>query len=1007
MIAVLGSDAAVQPIAGDPSEYSQRAWTTDDGLPSNKIQALCQTRDGYIWIGTRAGLVRFDGLSFTVFNHINTPEMTSDDCRALAEDTEGALWIGTGRELLRFHQGLYSRYGKEHGIGIADGDRVSLLYVGKQSGTVWTQNRCFQNGSFRDFVTADGLPYGGTIRALAEDTEGSLWIGRDESVYWTDRNTGKFVRDSFFSQNLAMTIYSLNFTGTDEKGWGLIHDVGSPRARLYRFDHRAWAPATDWLPFDLQGDPANLFLKLDRVGHLWFPALGGNMHRFQNDQLFTYPRTLGRSNDPILCLLEDREGNLWLGTDASGLHRWRPRGIRALTTRDGLPDDQVWTVFQPLDDSVWVGTQKGAVQMKDGQFRCFTKTNGLSKDDVKAFAENDSGLWIGTGAGLNLYRDGAVQEQPVLPPHPHNKIRALAAATNGVLWIGTVTGLHEVGSGQLQTWRKGTSLTNYDVRALLENPQDGLWIGTHGGGLQRFQDGRFEYFTPTNGFSSDSVWTLYRDNLGVLWIGAERGLTRLQNGKLFTYGARNGLFDASVNQILEDDFGNLWLGSDHGVHRVSKEELTAVANGQKQVARCISYDESDGLPVLETSGQVSQPAACKTRDGRLWFSTPKGVVIIEPRNLRDADAAPLMVVEELRAINETIYSNRPIQSDVGGTISASPVSNPVIRHFTSAISLRPGSGRTVEFHYTANTFASADRARFRYRLEGYEEEWHDAATRRIAYYTNLRPGKYQFHVLAANHHGIWNEAGAVLPFSLAPFYWQTWWFRIGCGTLVAALLGLLVAWRYRELRRVNELERQNALEQQKRMISRDLHDEIGASLTQIARIAAMPRTAEASDENARISEITSETIGKLSELVWCTNPHFDNMPDLIAYLREYAARYIQDAGLRAEFEFPEKVQSRFVSSVVRRQLLLVLKEALNNVAKHAGAKTVQVRLVLDDSSLALSIADDGQGMKDGNGPRFGNGLANMRERVEELRGDFKFDSTPGRGTRLEVSVPLT
>jgi signal transduction histidine kinase len=340
-----------------------------------------------------------------------------------------------------------------------------------------------------------------------------------------------------------------------------------------------------------------------------------------------------------------------------------------------------------------------------------------------------------------------------------------------------------------------------------------------------------------------------------------------------------------------------------------------------------------------------------------------------------------------------------------------PETSPGLKSQGLTLELPPGGARVLEFHYTANTFVAPEKARFKYRLIGLDDNWIDAGTRRQAYFTSLRPGSYRFELLACNHQGIWQEQSAAVAFYVAAFYYQTWWFYVLCSAGAVVLVAFLVRRRARESRRIYELERVNALNEQRRRIARDIHDELGSSLTHIMRLSGQARTtpersAAPDPHTERIASIAGEAVDNIGEIVWANNPEYDTLEDLVAYLREHAASYFTDTDTKVKFDFPETVPDRPVTGLFRRHVVMVLKEALQNVTKHAGAQSVRLRLAAENETLELDIADDGRGLPKGGTRRFGNGLTNMRQRVEELKGTFRVDSEPGKGTEIRVVIPL-
>lgn len=409
-----------------------------------------------------------------------------------------------------------------------------------------------------------------------------------------------------------------------------------------------------------------------------------------------------------------------------------------------LPDDNIWTICEAHDGSVWIGADGGVSRLKDGRVASFTPSEGLSRKEVRAVAEAREGtVWAGTLNGLDSIRDGTITQHRLPGEWCETKIRALLAARDGALWVGTVRGLTRLRNGQRTKYTVADGLGAEEVRALLEDRAGDLWIGTLGGGLSRFHDGKFTTLTTTNGLTSNNVWALHEDADGAFWIGTENGLNRLKDGRLAAFTTREGLPANGVNCILEDDSGRLWISHDHGIYSVRKQQLDDVAASKATSVRAVRYDESDGLPTTETNGQKSNPAGCKTRDGRLWFPTTKGVAVIDPMKAILDEVPPLTVVEQIRANGQVIFANGPeAESKV-----PSPKSQVAARWRSSSqpsisgYQLPPGSARVLEFRYTANTFVAPEKARFKHRLLGLDAHWIDAGPRREAYFADLHPGE--------------------------------------------------------------------------------------------------------------------------------------------------------------------------------------------------------------------------------------------------------------------------
>ncbi|MBI4663152.1 MAG: hypothetical protein HY735_30460 [Verrucomicrobia bacterium] len=564
-------------------------------------------------------------------------------------------------------------------------------------------------------------------------------------------------------------------------------------------------------------------------------------------------------------------------------------------------------------------------------------------------------------------------------------------------------------------------LASYDVRAILQDRTGTCWVGTFGG-LNVWSNQQFTSITTRQGLSDDRVQTLYEDSESTLWIGTQKGLNRLRKGVVRALTSQDGLFHDVVNQILEDDSGNFWMSCPAGIYQVNRQHLNDVADGRTNRIRCVAYGESDGMVSSETAGG-SQPAGCKARDGRLWFPTAKGVVVFDPQSLPENRIPPPVVIEQVIVDDEVVHgdrSSRPKEAPIS-QLAPHEVSAPSPR----LLRLGPGRARYVEFRYTANSFTAPENVRFKYRLEGHDQDWRDAGAERSARYNNLRPGNYTFRVKASNNHGYWNEVGDSFAFSLAPHFYQTAWFSIACALAVIGVGFGIHPVRVGVIREFERLRQQHALELERARIAQDMHDELGANLTNIALLGEvvkqnLSRTELIQTEAEKISNIAGGLVDNLSELVWAANPKHDTLPELVSYLREKIGSFFEGDAIRCRMDFPANPPDLPVAGNVRRNLYLAVKEALHNVLKHSRATEVCVRLrcVSDDTSrethspskpttLEIQITDNGRGF-DANGNNNGlhHGLENMKRRLADLNGTFNLQSGPGQGTNICMRITL-
>lgn len=982
------------------AEFEQRTWMPEHGLPDQRVKAIVQTRDGYIWVGTQNGLARFDGRRFSVFNDNNTPGFTSDDCVALAEGTDGALWIATRNGLFRKAGNHFAQVRQQGGSS-----DMAKLSASRDAGMYAIAGPELQRLSAG--ASAGGrirLPEFKTVNAMLEDSAGALWVGTALGLlrHETGRDAAEPVVTGPGSQSLPTTALAET---PDGSVWVVLKETAP---EPWHYGHRAWlgcvkkgrwtrGPTSPHDPVDFESPNRGEFIVPDGQGGLWLSGTRNGIHRFRRGRFEVLPVVTKLAEDYPLCAAVDREGNLWIGMGNSGLQCWSRRKAEWHETGPREEARNTWTVMQARDGTVWVGTD-GGVHCFQAEPAILLTNSPAPLRNVRALAQDADGVvWVGTMRDLHFCKDGQWSRFMLPGEWFETKIRTLLPAKEGGVWIGSVRGLSRLHGTTLEKYTQASGLPTDEVRALAERAAGGLWVGTFGGGLANFNNGRFETLTMTNGLSNNNVWALHEDADGALWIGTEHGLNRLKDGRVRAFTTEEGLPDNLVNAIAEDDWGRLWISHDRGIYWVRKAEFEEVAAGRRRAVRAVA--QNDIGENVETNGQKSNPAVCKTRDGRLWFPTTKGALVMDPAKASFDQVTPITVIEQVVANGVEIFSNLPGDS----------VRTPI--PLTNGLRLRPGGGRVVQVYFTANTFNAPETTQFRYRLRGLSDRWVDLGTRREVHFAGLKPGEYQFEIVARNHHGVWQETGTVLPLQLTPFYYQTWWFYAGSAVVLGGLITLGVRWRIRELRQIHELQRMNALAEQRRQIARDVHDDLGASLTHILQLSRAENRgllpeADRESPRRRIATIAEEAVNNMAEIVWANNPEFDTLEDLAAYLREYAATYLASTSLKWRLDFPANVPARAVNGLLRRHVLLILKEALQNVVKHAEAGQVEVLMAIDERTLSLRIADDGRGLPVDGRRRFGNGLANMRFRVEELSGSFKTQSSPGGGTEIVIHVPL-
>jgi signal transduction histidine kinase len=665
-----------------------------------------------------------------------------------------------------------------------------------------------------------------------------------------------------------------------------------------------------------------------------------------------------------------------------------------------LSDLVAQSVSAETNGDIWVGYHGNRVEHWSGsKSNIFALVNPDQSDLMYAnsmFVDKAGQVFAGIFfkfAGPRLFRFETNQFVPMEPGIAAN-ISAIHQDRTGRLWVGTDAGLMLLSGQETKTFSIAQGLPATDVRAIADDPEGNIWIGTSGG-LACLRDGKITAFHKSDGLPSEDVSALLADSDGVLWVGTRgSGLARFAKNHWTYYTTHEGLGGDSIGYLIEDNKTNLWLGSNSGLMRVSRKSLNDFANGAAQSIKCRVYVEEDGLPTRECT-EGSQPAACETADGRLWFPTTRGLVYVNPSALKQNPLEPPVVIESV-----LVDSVRQGTNVFGGS--------------PSEIVVPPGK-HNLEIHYASLNLGGADRARFRYQLnEQQNAEWtDDASGTRAAVYAKLPPGTYQFQVIACNEDGVWNSHPASLTVIVQPSLWQKGWFRalLAVGVL-GWIAGLVYYFSTQKLQRqVALLRQQEALELERSRIARDLHDQLGANLTQVALLAEMAESdknlpEEVEDHAKQITQTARETTKALDEIVWAVNPSNDTLEGLVNYSGKYAQEYFALAGLRYRVDIPSQLPDVTLPPEVRHNVFLAFKESVNNVVKHAQATEVNVRLRLDATHFSLEIEDNGKGPAGAEQKTGRNGLRNMRKRMEDVGGSFTLGPAPDKGTLVRLTAPI-
>jgi len=966
-----------------------RTWQTDEGLPDNNVTGLAQSADGYLWVATLGGLIRFDGVSLEEFSTVHIPRVITRNVRKMYLDRRGLFWLGMDRgALIRVSHSAARVFDAQDGIGegritdMAEDGEGGFWFVGGNS-----VYRILGNKVNR-FGAESGLPSGGHM-GLVTDGRGQLWFSCGPKI-------GMF-RDGRWQILLPLDSDPVCLAAARSGGMWICTET-----QVLKFAEGGEPQKLARLP---EATTVSVMLE-DHSGTLWVGTGTHGLLRLQGNSL----ERVAVSHPEISALMEDREGNLWIGTMGGGLNQLRSRAFELSTTKAGLPFESVRSVCQDTNGWIWAVLKNGSLaRSHNGEWNPVTSDEGWSGGSANCVVSDQrGGIWIGCeDRGLEHWSGGKTLAWGRPEGLGSQNVRSLLQAANGDLWIATDSPnqLWRFRNDQLQKLVMPKSVRT--IRALTEGVDGNIWAGSSDGQVLRVHGNDVVNEAGAQQGPPYSVRCLHTTADGSLWIGyAGWGIGRWQDGKYARISMAQGLFDDYVSQMLSDRHGNLWLIGNHGLFKVRLEDLAGVAEGRREHLHSIAYGRGEGLPSLQPVCE-NNPTVWAGADGRLWFATCNGLLSVQPDKIPDNPQPPPVLLKAVKVDDQllALYDSQfPILTPGSAKLSD-------LRAPTRSLQLPPGH-KKVEFSFTALSYSSPENVQFRHRLKDFDTKWIEDGAQRSATYPRLPAGRYEFEVTACNNAGVWSDAGFHLPFVVGQFFWQTWWFR--ALLLVVFTAGVAAVVRYvsfRHLRlKMQRLEQQAMLDKERARIAKDLHDDLGASMTQMTlllELAVQPRS-EPGSVVSRVQDglqTAREAIKALDAAVWAINPANNTLPELVAYIGQFAMGFLQQADIRCDLDLPDHPPERLVSSELRHSLFLIVKEALNNVVRHAHASQVRLRIAITTMNLEVLVEDNGCGFARPPDNSLSDGLRNMRQRAKELNAALTLESTPGAGTRVAVRYP--
>jgi ligand-binding sensor domain-containing protein/signal transduction histidine kinase len=1004
-------------------EYSVQNWHAEDGLPDGEITAIQQTPDGYLWIGTPKGLARFDGTRFKVFKAGPGSALPDSRITWLLTSRKGLLWISTqDGNVTRMQEGRFENVRSPlHTASQPDQNRTpgSLLWerrthiiessettgeeavldsrthlIEDREGVIWwhvsdVAVMRLEGDRWTALTPTNGLPVG--IRQLTVDHEGNVWVEANGSLHCYDHG-GWDTRQKPVALGGPWPVLA----AANEGGLWVAEPSGSwflNGGQVRRLENNQWHGGPEPIPaIPLTSRSTITCVMEDRNSQIWYGTAAGGVYLSDAKGHWQRLRPRGAfSQGYISCLFEDAQRSIWVGTVGDGLYRLTPQPLTMLALPTPMDSVEINTLCTAHDGAVWVGTGGAGVTKLcgEGKFAKFGAEQGLTSPHVCAVLEDSrTNVWAGTSEGL--FRLGCAGFGKVAgPPELSRWVKALFEDRAGRLWIGTVGGLLCFQDGRFSVYYLRPDRGYCDIRSLAEDAAGNLWIGTIGQGLFVRPQSQPADLHRVKEFPASDARSLFCGADGTLWVGSwGAGLFQGREGRFRMFSTEDGLPSDRIQSIACDSESRLWLSTDNGVIGIVPGVLANYERGRSPPLWCQHLSLAEGLANRGCSGS-GQPVSARTADGRIWFPDYEGLAILEPRRVAAKSAAPPILVETVRA------EGKALLPAVGGELQA------------------PSSVRRFEFDFTAPDLASARSLRFRCKLEGMDQDWVEPGER-AAYYSQLKPGRYTFRLMVGGSDGEWHDGGQGIQLVVVPRLWERRWVQALAGALVIGVLSGGIVWAQRRKLRlqVERLEMQQAVEKERRRIARDLHDELGARLTATAlhgelavREGRIPEHAKS--EMSLITRRVRQLIGSVNEVVWTTDPENDSLPNLAAFLCDYVEEFLANTGISCRLEAAPDLPDLPLAALARRNLLLAVKEAINNSVRHANPRLLEMKIYVEGDRLMIELSDDGCGFDTEDHHAHGNGLPNIQTRMQLVNGCAEVRSTPGKGTVVKLSMLLS
>ena len=984
-VVLLAAVVCTGAFALDPSrhisQYGHTAWRTQDGYFGGQAVSITQTTDGYIWVGTDAGLFRFDGVRFASWSSLTGERLPSSFIIALLAARDGSLWIATDAGLAHWVNQRLVKYLTGDSIDSVAEDETGKIWVMRFRVGDYSHPLCeVVDTAIRCYGSEDGVPpsAGGP---LVQDTSGNLWAGSDTTLLRWRPGSAKVYRPKALQSNAGIDGVEAMALAADGSLWVGMGLTG----RGAGLQHMVDGAMKSFVAPKLNGESLEVMALLeDHQKSLWVGTHQG-IYRIRGTDVDHYQTMDGLSGELVQAFFEDREGNLWVAT-SKGIDMFHDLRVSSFSTHEGLSIDSADSVLASRDGTIWIGNA-GHLEVLGPNGVSSQPGKALPGHQVTSLLEDHAGrLWVGIDNTLSIYQRGKFSQIKKQDGSPLGMIMGLTEDSENNIWVethGPPAMLIRIQNLKVREEFPAPPMPL--ARKLVADPQSGIWLGLVNGDLARFRSGKTEIF-PFSGHPDSRVLALTASSDGSILGATAFGVIGWKNGKQQILTVRNGLPCDSIDALISDNQGDLWLHAECGLIKIANDEVQRWWGQPESRLKVRVLDASDGVQ----SGVGHFNTSARTLDGRLWFANGTLLQMIDPAHMAGNTVAPPVHVD-------LIVADRKSYSPQEG------------------LSLPPLT-RDLEIDYTALSFVLPQKVFFRYMLDGRDTRWQEPGTRRQAFYNDLRPGHYRFRVIACNNDGVWNEVGATLEFNILPAFYQTKWFVLFCVAATTCLAWMAYRYRVRQVTGRLDMQFKERLSERTR-IARELHDTLLQSFQgltlhfQRARNLLPDRAAEAIQTLDKALDGAEQAIVEGRDAIHDLRslaPAAQGLAEEITALGEELIA--EDTNKEpAQFRVVIEGSVRVLHPNVHLDISRIAREALRNAFIHSQGRLIETEITYSDKLFRLRIRDDGKGLDPNvrdQGERTGHwGLRGMRERAERLGGELDLWSEPGAGTEVELRLP--